>query len=80
VLLPAPFSPTRAITSPARTSKETSESARIEPNRLEMPSMRRYASVSVVPPLVEPTASSSAAPQSAQLRPAIQSFMPCSRA
>ena len=35
--LPAPLSPTRAITSPARASKSTSVSACTEPNDLESP-------------------------------------------
>src|SRR5437868_1828509 len=35
--LPAPLSPTSAITSPARTSKSTSLSAWTEPKLLEMP-------------------------------------------
>src|SRR5216117_3428717 len=35
--LPAPLSPTRAITSPSRTAKSTSFSACTEPNALETP-------------------------------------------
>ncbi len=35
--LPAPLSPTSAITSPARTSKSTSVSASTEPKLLRMP-------------------------------------------
>src|SRR5436305_11873324 len=35
--LPAPLSPTRAITSPSRTSKSTSFSACTDPNDLETP-------------------------------------------
>jgi hypothetical protein len=35
--LPAPLSPTSAITSPARTSKSTSSSACTEPNVFVMP-------------------------------------------
>ena len=37
VLLPAPFSPTSAWTSPGSSSSETSSSACVAPNRLEMP-------------------------------------------
>src|SRR5262245_29587345 len=39
--LPAPLSPTRAITSPSRTSKSTSLSAWTEPNDLESPRIWR---------------------------------------
>src|SRR5206468_11625909 len=39
--LPAPLSPTRAITSPSRTSKSTSVSACTEPNDLERPRIWR---------------------------------------
>src|SRR6478672_9690244 len=39
--LPAPLSPTSAITSPARTSKSTSLSASTEPNVLVMPRSSR---------------------------------------
>src|SRR5690242_8781568 len=46
--LPAPLSPTSAITSPARTSKSTSLSASTEPNVLVMPrSSRSGCSVNV---------------------------------
>src|SRR5262249_38647117 len=39
--LPAPLSPTRAITSPSRTSKSTSSRAWTEPNDLERPRIWR---------------------------------------
>src|SRR5438445_7585639 len=39
--LPAPLSPTRAMTSPARTSKSTSVSAWTEPKDFEMPRSSR---------------------------------------
>src|SRR3989475_3334815 len=39
--LPAPLSPTRAITSPSRTSKSTSSSACTDPNAFEMPRSSR---------------------------------------
>jgi hypothetical protein len=40
VLLPAPFSPSRAWTSPERRSKSTPFSASIPPKRLRIPRMR----------------------------------------
>ena len=46
--LPAPFSPTMACTSPARTSSSTSLSARIPGNDLPMPRMRSTGEVAVV--------------------------------
>src|SRR6516165_4522180 len=41
VLLPAPFSPTNANTSPARTDKSTPSSATVAPKRFRTPSIRR---------------------------------------
>src|SRR3981081_506338 len=40
VLLPAPFSPTKAKTSPARTDKSTPSSAMVAPKRFRTPSIR----------------------------------------
>src|SRR5712691_611406 len=54
--LPAPLSPTSAITSPARTSKSTSDSACTEPNDLVMSRSSRSGftfTVGVLPELVE---------------------------
>src|ERR687898_274133 len=44
--LPAPFSPTRAWTSPPRSSNDTSSSARVAPNRLDIPRMARTGAAS----------------------------------
>src|SRR5687767_7329682 len=52
VLLPAPFSPTSATTSPALTRRSTPPSASVAPNRLTTPSMRRR---SVPPPMLSRT-------------------------
>src|SRR5258708_26341215 len=41
VLLPAPFSPTSASTSPARTKRSTPSSATVAPKRFRTPSMRK---------------------------------------
>src|SRR6187455_1829997 len=48
--LPAPLSPTSAMTSPARTSKSTSSSARTEPKLFETP---RVSSLGVTTPAGE---------------------------
>src|SRR5918995_3257514 len=44
--LPAPFSPTRAWTSPPRSSNDTSSSARVAPNRLDIPRTARTGAAS----------------------------------
>src|SRR5918996_1950790 len=49
--LPAPLSPTRAITSPRRTSKSTSESACTAPKALETPLHSRSGAVAAIPTL-----------------------------
>src|SRR3569833_1992158 len=55
--LPAPFSPTRAGTSPGRTSKSTPSSARTPPYRLRMPVSLSSGSLSVMdPPSAPPRA------------------------
>src|SRR5919198_2828988 len=62
---PAPLSPTRAITSPSRTSKSTSVSASTEPNDLEIPRISRSGlslTVPVFPNTNEPVEAPERAP------------------
>src|ERR671934_1294958 len=62
--LPAPLSPTSAITSPSRTSKSTSVSACTEPNDLEIPRISR-SGLSLTVPAFPNTKGSVEAPEGA---------------